>query len=240
MSLGLTRRIAGWDQDGLPLVGSCNTRAEAAYTEQNILDGVAFGLYVVLPLILVALVRVCAGIRLQDRLLRRPVAAPRTEAGFWANFVNPYLEMPAGLVLLLCLYLLITAVLWFFWAKHYDDYYPEEYAVPGAAGRMTVYHMSLAAYIGTRRFTWSWWLLHLPYERALKTHSVVGIVALILAFTHAFTYLGAYNWEIPGTVSSTAIPMLVGLCILGPATFPNFRRKFYGVFRVTHYLAPLV
>eukprot|EP00961_Rhodomonas_salina_P083366 1119808-Rhodomonas_salina.6 len=27
-------------------------------------------------------------------------------------------------------------------------------AGPGAAGRMTVYHISLAAYIGTRRFTW--------------------------------------------------------------------------------------
>eukprot|EP00961_Rhodomonas_salina_P180578 2437366-Rhodomonas_salina.2 len=45
---------------------------------------------------------------------------------------------------------------------------------------------------------------------------------------------------VPETVSGTAIPIIIALGVLAPFTFPNFRVKWYGIFRVTHYAGPFV
>jgi predicted ferric reductase len=105
---------------------------------------------------------------------------------------------------------------------------------------MTAYHVGIASLLGTRRFTWSWWLWKIGYERTLKAHHIVGRLATIYIMLHAGFYIHAFEWELPSHTVLTAIIIGGATLAIFFTTFSSFRVRWYGPFRVVHYLAPVV
>jgi len=225
---------------GLPTRGSCNNRADQAFAEQNMLDGAAALLYFVPPMLLTQCRR-GMGLVMRDRCLRRPMRSPFAK-GWRANLLNPYLEMPPGVAFLLAWFLIVTAALTTRWFEHYYEYYPEDTAAAGAVGRVTIYQVALATLLGTRRWSLSWMLWHVPYEKTLKAHYVVGMVAGLFILLHGALYIGVFGaLSLPEHQNNTAYFLLMcTLIVLPPAMVTNFRVRFYAVFRITHFAAPML
>ena len=185
--------------DGLPIKGSCDPRAEQAFTEQNILDGLAFVAYVLFPWFLHHVSPVFMSPAMQDRIFRRPIVAKPLK-GCLGNLLNSYLEMPIGVAVMLLWFLTATALLSTFWAIHYELYYLPDFTVPGWIGRMTVYMISIATYLGTRRWSLAWTMYQISYEKTLKAHYVVGSVASIYMLC-----MGSCTWLPSGRICCRSI-----------------------------------
>ena len=226
--------------DGLPIKGSCDPRAEQAFTEQNILDGLAFVAYVLFPWFLHHVSPVFMSPAMQDRIFRRPIVAKPLK-GCLGNLLNSYLEMPIGVAVMLLWFLTATALLSTFWAIHYELYYLPDFTVPGWIGRMTVYMISIATYLGTRRWSLAWTMYQISYEKTLKAHYVVGSVASIYMLLHGILYMVAFGPDmLPEHQVTTAYTLLVCILIVFPFSINNFRVRWYSVFKVTHFLAPVI
>lgn len=223
---------------GIHIEGSCHDQADTAFTEQAILDSSAAVLYIILPIVLSLLTRSCVGVRMQDRLLRRPAAKPMR--GSLGQLLNPYLEMPLGPLLLVVLYIISTVGLQWFWLKHYRQYYAAENVKAGSVGRMTIYHLSLASMLGTRRFSWSWALFRISYEKTVKAHQIVGYVACLYILVHGALYFHVFRAALPEHIAPTAWALLLGTAVLLVSSVPSIRVRWYGPFRVIHFLAPLL
>ncbi|CAJ1422932.1 unnamed protein product [Effrenium voratum] len=225
---------------GLPLKGSCDSRAEQAFTEQNFLDGGALLGYIVLPMLLNEFAMAVISPSTQDRLLRRPLCKP-LQSRCLGNIFNSYLEMPFGVAFMLVWFLVVTAVLCVLWARHYNEYYLPDFALAGWIGRMTVYMISIATYLGTRRWSLAWTFYRISYEKTLKAHYVVGTVASIFMLLHGGMYLAAFGpADLPEHQATTAYVLLAFILIMFPFTINNFRVHCYSIFKVTHFVAPLI
>ena len=88
--------------------------------------------------------------------------------------MNNFLDMPMGMVVLLAYFLVATLGFTLAWMWHYQEYYPPLNQTAGMLGRMNVYMIAVTGFLGTRRVTWSWWILRTSYERALRAHYYVG------------------------------------------------------------------
>ncbi|CAE7522704.1 Duox2 [Symbiodinium natans] len=225
---------------GLPIKGSCDPRAEQAFTEQNVLDGAAFLAYILVPLMLNQASPMLMSPPMQDRVFRRPLRA-KPLSGCLGNLLNSYLEMPIGVAVMLLWFLVATAILSTFWALHYELYYLPDFAGPGWIGRMTVYMISIATYLGTRRWSLAWTLYQISYEKTLKAHYVIGSVASIYMLLHGILYMVAFGpGMLPEHQVTTAYTLLACICIVFPFSINNFRVRWYSVFKVTHFLAPVI
>lgn len=225
---------------GLPIKGACDPRAEQAFTEQNILDGMAFVAYVLFPWLMHHVSPVMMSPPMQDRIFRRPILAKPLK-GCVGNMLNSYLEMPVGVAAMLLWFLVATALLSTFWALHYELYYLPDFTGPGWIGRMTVYMISIATYLGTRRWSLAWTLYQISYEKTLKAHYVVGSVASIYMILHGVLYMVAFGPDmLPEHQVTTAYTLLACILIVFPASINNFRVRWYSVFKITHFLAPLI
>eukprot|EP01001_Neometanema_parovale_P011323 NODE_756_length_2121_cov_49.322322_g721_i0.p1 GENE.NODE_756_length_2121_cov_49.322322_g721_i0~~NODE_756_length_2121_cov_49.322322_g721_i0.p1 ORF type:complete len:404 (-),score=52.65 NODE_756_length_2121_cov_49.322322_g721_i0:616-1827(-) len=218
--------------------GCCNSNANTAYTEQNILDITAFCVFILLPLFLTNLALKFFPMRWQDRMLRRPIATPATGCG---ESFNSYREMPLGVVLLCILFIMAVGAYIALWYRHFNQYYPSSYIGAGAIGRVTVYFVSVATFLGTRRVTWSWWFFKLPYERVLKVHAVVGTVAGIVLLVHGVLMFDLFNFSLPEHQTLTGFSLFIATIIMFPmAVIPIIRIKKYFAFKITHMLAPAI
>uniref|UniRef100_A0A0G4HD34 Cytochrome b5 heme-binding domain-containing protein n=1 Tax=Chromera velia CCMP2878 TaxID=1169474 RepID=A0A0G4HD34_9ALVE len=219
-------------------VGTCADYTAEAGLQANILDVAAFGVFIILPILLTFLFINVGSIRFQDVFLRRPIAAPMK--GFMGETFNGMVEMSWGVLTLILLYLVATALFIYFWVQYMQTYYPAIYVYPAAFGRVAIYAISLAGMTGTRRVTFTWWLLRLPYEKALKLHYVIGIVAAYLAIAHAVQYLLVFGPGLPGSTAATGWGLLVATGVVYLFTLTSIRIRWYGVFRITHFIAPLI
>ena len=225
---------------GLPTKGSCDNRAEQAFTEQNILDGAAIVAYIILPMFFNEVILAATSPAMQDRLLRRPMAKP-FQSKCLGNFLNSYVEMPLGVFLMLIWFLIVTAVLSVFWSIHYNEYYLPDFVLAGWVGRMTVYMISMATYLGTRRWSLAWVFYKISYEKTLKAHYVVGNVASIFMLLHGGMYMAAFGPEnLPEHQVTTAYLLLGFILIVFPFTINNLRVHYYFAFKVTHFIAPAI
>jgi len=224
---------------GLPMKGSCDPRAEQAFTEQNILDGAAFLAYIILPMMFNQAAGIFLSPPMQDRVFRRPLAKPKS--GCLGDLLNSYLEMPAGVAAMLLWFLLVTAILSTFWAIHYEMYYLPDFVLAGWVGRMTIYMISIATYLGTRRWSLGWTLYQVSYEKTLKAHYVVGSVASIYMICHGVFYMIAFGPDmLPEHQVTTAYTLLASIAIVFPFSINNFRVRYYAVFKITHLVAPFI
>lgn len=225
---------------GLPTKGSCDSRAEQAFTEQNILDGAALVAYIIFPMFLNEVIMAATSPATQDRLLRRPMAKPFNSQCL-GNLLNSYVEMPLGVFIMLVWFLVVTAVLSVLWSIHYNTYYLPDFVLAGWVGRMTVYMISMATYLGTRRWSLAWVFYKISYEKTLKAHYVVGTVASIFMLLHGITYMASFGPEnLPEHQVITAYLLLGCILIVFPFTINNFRVHCYSVFKLTHFIAPAI
>lgn len=225
---------------GLPKKGSCDNRAEQAFTEQNILDGAALVSYIILPMFFNEVILAATSPAAQDRLLRRPMAKP-FKSKCLGNFLNSYVEMPLGVFFMVVWFLIVTAVLSVFWSIHYNEYYLPDFVLAGWVGRMTVYMISMATYLGTRRWSLAWVFYKISYEKTLKAHYVIGNVASIFMLVHGGMYMASFGpRNLPEHQVTTAYLLLGCILVVFPFTINNFRVHYYFVFKVTHFIAPAI
>ena len=225
---------------GLPTKGSCDKRAEQAFTEQNILDGAALVAYIILPIFINELILSATSPSTHDRLLRRPMAKP-FQSKFLGNLLNSYVEMPLGVFYQLVWFLLVTVAFSVLWSIHYNEYYLPDFVLAGWVGRMTVYMISMATYLGTRRWSLAWAFFQISYEKTLKAHYVVGTVASIFMLLHGCMYMASFGpGNLPEHQVTTAYTLLACIIIVFPFTINNFRVHYYSVFKVTHFVAPAI
>ena len=212
---------------GLPKKGSCDNRAEQAFTEQNILDGAALVSYIILPMFFNEVILAATSPAAQDRLLRRPMAKP-FKSKCLGNFLNSYVEMPLGVFFMVVWFLIVTAVLSVFWSIHYNEYYLPDFVLAGWVGRITVYMISMATYLGTRRWSLAWVFYKISYEKTLKAHYVIGNVASIFMLVHGGMYMASFGpRNLPEHQVTTAYLLLGCILVVFPFTINNFRVHYY-------------
>uniref|UniRef100_A0A0G4FHR1 Cytochrome b5 heme-binding domain-containing protein n=1 Tax=Chromera velia CCMP2878 TaxID=1169474 RepID=A0A0G4FHR1_9ALVE len=68
----------------------------------------------------------------------------------------------------------------------------------------------------------------------------VGKVAVLFVLMHGLDYLIVFEGTLPETVAVSAWYLLITTIVVGVFTVPNIRVHWYGIFRVSHYLAPLI
>lgn len=221
--------------------GTCpSVDSERAWTEQNLLDGLGVLLYVVVPIVVAMFVLRCGNVRLQDRMLRKPIRKPITSK-FLGNMLNSHLEMPLITVALSVWFVGATIVMLGLWASHYDKWYPLINRGFGALGRVTVYLVCLATTLGTRRWSVSWMLFRISYEKTLKAHYSVGSLASIAMLVHGFGYIARYSNDLPGNAIKSGLFLLVAILVVFPAAaFTNLRVAWYSIFKMTHFVAPMI
>lgn len=138
-------------------------------------------------------------------------------------------------------FLIVTAVLSVFWSIHYNEYYLPDFVLAGWVGRMTVYMISMATYLGTRRWSLAWVFYKISYEKTLKAHYVIGNVAGIFMLVHGGMYMASFGPEnLPEHQVTTAYLLLGCILVVFPFTINNFRVHYYFVFKVTHFIAPAI
>uniref|UniRef100_A0A0G4H8S5 Ferric oxidoreductase domain-containing protein n=1 Tax=Chromera velia CCMP2878 TaxID=1169474 RepID=A0A0G4H8S5_9ALVE len=221
-------------------IGACVDTSAEAFDQQNWIDGGAAVAFLVVPVVIGAAVRRIGSVRLQDALFRQPLALPVKGRG---QFLNAFLEMPRGVVLLLVLYLCTNVLLFSLWTAHFLKFQPRVYAVAAAAGRMAVYGISVSTLIGTRRFSWSWLCLRVPYERILGVHGVVGGLSLVFVAVHGFGFLVVFDWgrQIPQTAWLTGVVLGGLFLVFTPSVIRGVRTSWYSLFKVAHhFLVPLI
>ena len=69
---------------------------------------------------------------------------------------------------------------------------------------------------------------------------IVGYVACLYIFAHGALYFSAFRAALPEQVAATAWALFLGTALLFFTSAPNIRARWYGPFRVVHYLAPLL
>lgn len=226
----------------LPQRGRCQAdRSEEAFRWQNILDVLAFAAYVVVPTLFAPVSRLLS-LRMQDRCLRRPLRQP-LKSRCLGRLLNNYLSMPLGVAVMLSWFLSVTLAFSGLWAWHYHTFYLKGVkGAGGVLGRMTVYLISMATMLGTRRCSISWLVFRVSYEKTLKAHYVVGMVASLFMILHAAFYLCRFGFAtLPGNVAPAAYTLLACIVIFFPAAaITNLRVYWYSLFRITHFLAPAI
>ena len=138
-------------------------------------------------------------------------------------------------------FLLVVALFTALWYLHYKEFYPPLNQVAGMLGRMNVYLIALTGFLGTRRVTWSWWLMRLSYEKALRAHYYVGIVASVYTLTHGIVYLVEFAAQLPENSASSGLMLLASIGLLFPSSaFTAIRVHMYWLFRYIHFLGPII
>lgn len=173
--------------------------------------------------------------------MRRPLMKP-LKSKCLGNWLNSYLEMPLGVLLFVLWFLVVTAWALAAWIQHYQEYYLPEMVFPGAMGRVSVYTISMASWLGTRRWSFSWYVWEISYEKTLKAHYVVGTVAGFCMIMHGLAYATKFGLaNIPSHQLLPAYVLLTFILIVLPfAMCTDFRIRFYWAFKITHWFAPAI